>query len=99
MRSLALILFLLPIAAVAQEIVPDEGTEMPPAPEVELADTCGAGDYRILVGQSGEIARLLELEAPMRVVGPDTAVTLDFRPDRLNFVLDEDDRIVGVECG
>jgi len=61
--------------------------------------TCGAEGFQGLVGQSGEIARLLELEQPARVIASDDMVTADYRPDRINFDLDEDDRIVEVRCG
>jgi hypothetical protein len=62
-------------------------------------DTCGAAGFRGLVGQSGQIARMLELDQPVRVIPPGTAVTMDFRPERINFELDEDGRIAVVRCG
>ena len=63
------------------------------------ADLCGASGFQGLVGQSGEIARMLELDQPVRVIPPNSAVTMDYRPDRINFELDEDDRIAVVRCG
>ena len=62
-------------------------------------DPCGAPGFQGLVGQSGEIARLLELEQPVRVIPPNSAVTMDYRPDRINFELDEDGSIAVVRCG
>jgi hypothetical protein len=62
-------------------------------------DDCGAPGFQGLVGQSGEIARMLELEQPVRVIEHDGMVTMDFRPDRINFELDEDGRITVVRCG
>ncbi|WP_284260516.1 MULTISPECIES: I78 family peptidase inhibitor [Roseicyclus] len=62
-------------------------------------DTCGASGFRGLVGQTGEIARLLELDQPMRVIEPGMAVTMDYRPDRINFELDEEGLIAVVRCG
>ena len=73
--------------------------ETPTDPEIELEDLCGAAGFAGLIGQSGEIARLLELDDPARVIAPDTAVTMDFRPDRINFVLNDEDRIERIECG
>ena len=63
------------------------------------ADTCGAAGFQGLVGQTGEIARMLVLEGPVRVIPPNSAVTMDFRPDRINFELDDEDRIAVVRCG
>lgn len=62
-------------------------------------DLCGASGFQGLVGQSAEIARMLELDQPMRVIEPGMAVTMDYRPDRINFELDEADRIAVVRCG
>lgn len=62
-------------------------------------DLCGASGFQGLVGQSGEIARLLELEQPVRVIPPNSAVTMEYRPDRINFELDEDGSIAVVRCG
>jgi hypothetical protein len=65
----------------------------------EDEDICGATGFQGLVGQSGEIARLLDLDQPLRVIPPDTAVTMDYRPDRINFELDDQDRIATIRCG
>lgn len=62
-------------------------------------DLCGASGLQGLVGQSGEIARMLELEQPVRVIPPNSAVTMDYRPDRINFELVEDGNIAVVRCG
>jgi hypothetical protein len=62
-------------------------------------DLCGASGFQGLVGQSAEIARMLELEQTVRIIPPNSAVTMDYRPDRINFELDEADRIAVVRCG
>lgn len=62
-------------------------------------DACGASGFQGLVGQSGEIARMLELDQPVRVIPPNTPVTMDYRPERINFELDGNDRIAVVRCG
>jgi hypothetical protein len=35
----------------------------------------------------------------MRVIYPDTAVTMDYSADRLNFEVDRSGRIIRVSCG
>jgi hypothetical protein len=36
---------------------------------------------------------------PVRVLRPGTAMTMDYRPDRLNIHLDERDDVVGLSAG
>jgi hypothetical protein len=62
-------------------------------------DTCGAAGFQGLVGQTEEIAGLLELDRPLRIIPPDSMVTMDFRPDRINFEIDAEGRIAVVRCG
>jgi hypothetical protein len=63
------------------------------------SDTCGAAGFQGLVGQTAEIARMLELDRPLRIIPPDSMVTMDFRPDRINFEIDAEGRIAVVRCG
>jgi len=62
-------------------------------------DSCGASGFQGLVGQSDEIAHMLVLEQPVRVIPHDGMVTMDVRPDRINFELDAEERITVVRCG
>lgn len=65
----------------------------------EAEDSCGAAGFQGLVGQTGEIAAMLVLEQPVRVIAPGMAVTMDYRPDRINFELDDQNLIAVVRCG
>ena len=60
--------------------------------------TCVAADYQGLIRT--ELA-LLDLPAGLihRIIPVDSAVTLDFAPDRLNIWLDRDNRVQSVSCG
>ena len=62
-------------------------------------DTCGAAALQGLVGQTGEIATLLVLDRPIRVITPGMPVTRDYRLDRINFDLDDAGGIVRIWCG
>ena len=62
-------------------------------------DSCGTAGFMGLVGQPGEIARMLVLEGPVRVIAPGDAVTRDYRRERINFDLDEDGAIIRIWCG
>ena len=65
----------------------------------EVEDTCGSAGFLGLVGQTGEIATMLVLDGPVRVIEPGSVVTRDYRLNRINFDLDEDGRIVRIWCG
>lgn len=46
-----------------------------------------------------EAAKAASTARQVRVIGPDDAVTLDYRPDRLNIRVDADRTIVSIACG
>lgn len=62
-------------------------------------DTCGAVGLQGLVGQSAELAVMLVLEQPKRVITPGSVVTRDYRLERINFDVDEANLITRVYCG
>ena len=62
------------------------------------AAACGAERLQGLVGQSGDVLARMTLPEGTRIIGPDTAVTMDYRPDRLNIDLDAAGRITRVHC-
>jgi hypothetical protein len=72
---------------------------LPACVQAQPEDACGASGFQGLIGQTGEIARLIALDQPMRVIEPGMAVTMDYRPDRINFELDQEGRIATVRCG
>ncbi len=60
---------------------------------------CAADAYQVLVGQPISEVDTDSLPIPLRIYGPDQMITMDYRPDRMNIVLDEDDIVVEVRCG
>ena len=62
------------------------------------ADACGADDSQGYVGQPLS-ALDAELVADARVIRPGDAVTMDYRPSRLNVYLDANDVITRIVCG
>ena len=83
---------LLPLALLAACSTPDLV-----APPVE-GDTCAAASYAGLVGNS-IAAVTLPADLNHRVIGPDTAVTMDFNPERLNINVDAQGTIESLTCG
>jgi hypothetical protein len=76
----------------------------PPPPRVETRGECGAGQVQDRVGREfsealGEAIQAESGAATMRVIRPGEAVTLDYRADRLNVRLDENDIITEIGCG
>ena len=72
---------------------------LPSAPTPDAsADQCRASGYQGLVGQPRGITDHMTFPVGTRVIGPDDAVTADFRPDRLNIEYGRSDRIEKVSC-
>jgi hypothetical protein len=69
----------------------------PPAPPE--GDACGAAGLQGLVGQPETVLAAMTFPAPMRVLRPGMAVTMDYSPDRLNVTLDAGGTITRVACG
>ena len=67
-----------------------------PAP---AEDTCNAAEYADLVGKPATALERVLLLGKVRVIRPNQAVTMDYWPDRINFMIDEDARIGSITCG
>jgi len=66
-------------------------------PQVE--DQCGAANRQQLLGKPAAGLDTTKLPKRTRVIHPNTAVTMDHRPDRLNVHVGEDGKISRVDCG
>jgi hypothetical protein len=60
--------------------------------------TCGADALQGLVGQSASVLQTMKFGQETRIIRPGMAVTMDYRPDRLNIEIDRAERIVRVHC-
>lgn len=105
MRRLLMICAIAVLGACGQTTSPAETpatTETAqPAPqtaaEATAQDTCGAAQYRNLVG-TNVAAVTLPAGPNIRVIRPDTPVTQDFSPQRLNVIVDNAGVITSLEC-
>lgn len=68
-------------------------------PSAEPTDTCGAEALQSYVGQSVSALSGVTLPEPARLIGPNTAVTRDYRVERLNIHFDDGSQIIRIECG
>ncbi len=60
--------------------------------------SCGADGLQGLVGQPAAVLQGMTFRQDTRILRPGMAVTMDYRPDRLNIDIDAADRIVRVHC-
>jgi hypothetical protein len=100
-RGMKHILLPLPVIALvaACEV---QGTGLPPlgVPEPDAAaDTCGATRFAYLVGQPMAVVDRTTFPSGTRIILPDTAVTMDFREERLNVLIDGNAVVERVYCG
>jgi hypothetical protein len=65
------------------------------ADDATAQDTCGAAAFQ---GAIGSLASELTLPESARVIGPDTIVTQDFVPERLNVITDAAGRVTELRC-
>lgn len=76
----------------------------PQAPDVQAKQItgpteCGAEKYQYLVGQDATALEKVLILGPVRIMRPDTAVTMDFRMERINFKLGAGNLVTQVTCG
>ena len=62
-------------------------------------DTCGASALSELVGQPAAALNGRLGDQPVRVIGPDTMVTMEFIEGRLNIHTDAAGTILRIDCG
>lgn len=88
MRSVFAMLLMLPLGACV--------VQAPPPPD--MTATCGAEGLQGLVGQQESVLATMRFGQPVRIIRPGMAVTMDYRPDRLNIEVDASGRIIRVHC-
>lgn len=82
------------VAIIFTGCVPDEGTDAPDPAN----DACGAREMQALVGRPASVLETMRFAGEVRIIPPGSAVTMDFRPDRLNIEIDAASRIARVYC-
>ena len=96
---LALPCLLLTACAPPQSLQPASG-----GPAIAGDGNCRADDVAWAVGKTADqetMARVWRESGAglVRPIAPGQAVTRDFRPDRVNIHIDDDNVITGVDCG
>lgn len=68
-------------------------------PPVEMPkDECSASQYQGLVGQPASVLGSMNFPIGTRIIQPGSAVTMDYRPDRLNLEISTNQRIEKISC-
>lgn len=65
----------------------------------EQAGSCGAAAYADRVGTPISSFNVKAVRAPVRVLGPDTIMTMDFRGERMNVEHSAAGTITRIYCG
>lgn len=65
---------------------------------VQQPDTCGAASFNYLIGKPVSTLDGMRFSKPMRQIAPNTAVTMDYRADRLNIESNEKGVITRLYC-
>ena len=71
----------------------------PPALPPEQEDTCGATQRAALIGQDATALEKVLILGMVRVIRPDDMVTMDYRRERINFLIGRDEKIIAINCG
>lgn len=87
--------------ACSAPLVEEAGT---PPPREYAGGACRVGDATPFVGQAataelGAQARAAAGARTVRWIRPGDAVTMDFREDRLNIMLDANSKVTSLRCG
>lgn len=71
------------------------GASLPPPPP----DTCGSAAHAPLIGQDARALERVLIMRAVRIIRPGDAVTKDYRPMRINFIIDQGGMIADIRCG
>ncbi|MCR9158670.1 MAG: I78 family peptidase inhibitor [Rhodobacteraceae bacterium] len=88
MRIYSILGVCLALAACQETVVTEKPTE-----------SCGAEDMSHLMGLQRAQLENIAFTQPHRILGPNDAMTLDFRGERVNFELDDSGAVVRIYCG
>lgn len=61
-------------------------------------DTCGLAAAQQFIGQKASVLETIDFAGPVRILHPNTAATMDFRQNRLNFSVDAKGVITRAYC-
>ncbi len=72
--------------------------DTPPSLPTDADDKCNKAAHSGLIGKLISDPAVPAASPGVRHVGPNTQVTMDYRPDRLNIYFDDKNIITGMKC-
>ncbi len=76
-----------------------QGQPGQPKEDVDLSPSCGPERVDPFVGKHKDSLPAEITKGNTRVIAPNTAVTMDFAPSRLNIMVSEDGIVLSARCG
>lgn len=64
-----------------------------------MDDTCGAKRYHTLLDQDATALERILILGQVRIVRPGTILTQDYRPERMNFHVGDNGKVIKISCG
>ncbi|MGQ0533802.1 MAG: I78 family peptidase inhibitor [Caulobacteraceae bacterium] len=106
MRNLLIAVSMLTLAACGQTTAttdtqpetPAVATAPTNAAEATAQDTCGASAHQALIGPPASAIDLANFAPGTRIITPETMVTQDFVPTRLNITVGSDGNVASLNC-
>ena len=96
MRHSALLLTLALAACVEGQMPPTAGQDPAISPP---SGACPAPSLQNLVGRPETVLQTMRFGSEIRIIHPGTAVTMDYREERMNIEIDKTGTISRVTCG
>lgn len=88
MRKPVILMTILGLAACEQTAATDPGP-----------DSCGSSEMAHLMGIERAQLENIAFSQPVRILGPNDIMTMDFRAERVNFTLDDSGKVTRIWCG
>jgi hypothetical protein len=85
--------------AATEPAPPPAAEPAPPAATDPAADTCNMAQYAALIGKPATDSGVPAASPTVRIIKPDTQVTMDFQATRLNIDVNGAGVITAVRCG
>jgi len=95
MKKLIVLLALAACAAPVVQTNEPVGNRLPQG----MNDTCGAVRYHTLLDQDATALERVLILGQVRVLRPDSIVTQDYQPERMNFHINTANKVARISCG
>jgi len=99
MTKMTPLVFSIVVSSMFLSACQDVGTsKLPVLPDV-AQDTCGGAQYGGLIGRDATVLEGVLILRQVRVLRPNSIMTMDYRAERLNFRVGEDGTLTRIFCG